>query len=70
MGRHYFLYTGRVTPLQKSAILRAVSLLMSGQTTGMVSVPWTVPITCRQTAGNPGEMQFTSVPVAVENGGL
>ena len=47
-GRAY-----RVVPRQKSAMLRAVSRLISGQVMGKISVPWMVPITCRQLAGTP-----------------
>ena len=40
-------------PVQKRAISAAVSRLMSGQQVGKISVPWIVPITCRQRARTP-----------------
>ena len=43
----------RVVPRQKLAMLRAVSRLISGQAMAKISVPWMVPITCRQAAGTP-----------------
>jgi len=38
---------------QNMAILAAVSRLISGQALAKISIPWVVPITCRQRAGTP-----------------
>src|SRR5215471_19240725 len=40
-------------PFARLAISDAVSRLMSGQHEMKISVPWTVPITCRQRACTP-----------------
>ena len=45
-----------VVPLQKSAMLRAVSRLISGHVVGIISVPWMVPMTCRHWALTPSAM--------------
>ena len=46
-------YRPIVYRLAKFAMSLAVSRLMSGQQMAKISVPWTVPITCRQRAETP-----------------